>query len=599
MCGISGKLAFSTIQESDRALISSMMRDLNHRGPDQEGRIEIDSSLIFGSNRLTIVDQDGSKQPMQCACGLHFLVFNGEVFNSEHLRMTLDYSFSTKGDTETLLALLCIKGIDFLNEVRGQFAFALYSSTTGELVLGVDQFGIVPLYVLPGADGVLFSSSSRSIAKNLNLGVVNSFLKDSLGKKGFLPGKSAYESIERIPPGNVWTFSKMGFSKRIWHNPSFNMSLAVAENIDVVSLLENAVERATTADCEVGVFLSGGVDSAIVAYFAQKNLPYRLKAYTAVFPGAGSHDDENLAKVTADELDLDHKLVSIEAQDWWNALNLGSRSSDSPLWEPADAAYFLLSKAASLDLKVVLTGEGADELFGGYSKYKLESILIFNWVKKIFTLAHPMIDSLLSPRLGRLFFAIQSKSALSRFERYFGPYWPSEIKIDDLETEKVFSNLDVDTLRDWDLQRYLPVLLDRADQMSMANHLETRPIFLDRDLASYAFSLSPKEMYSFFDTKKPIKKVARQILHKGIINSRKKGFPIPISAWFGGDLYMEVKTLFLSEGKKLQNFISEADLMNILESHKNKKKDYSGQIYHLVAVLIWHSSQERLKTPTR
>lgn len=515
------------------------------------------------------------------------MTFNGEILNYQQLRQEIDYDYITDGDAEVLLALLCTKGLNDLHRLRGQFAFALWDSQKREISLAVDFFGILPLYFSWNKNLLTFSSNAKSISidgPNKNELALQRYLTDRFLKAP----ETCYSDLQRIPPAQVWTFGKDSLSTRNWLKFPYPANRVEPSKAKLLSLIGQAADRVVTADVQIGIFLSGGIDSALVAKLVQERVSYTPKSYTAVWQSTNNFNESISAQNTAAAIGLDHHEVVIGPYDWWDAISSGSKFRDAPMSEPADAAFYLLAKKASQELKVVTTGEGADELFCGYPKYKAERFLQNAALRKILEISADFLPNVFDDKKQRLFAALSCTSRAERFQRYFGTYWEdSEIRMEIGVSDSENLN-SLDALRDWDLRHYLPnVLLDRADRMCMANSIESRPFFLDLDLAEYALSIEAKHHSSFFSTKRILVEAAETILPKVIRHSKKRGFPIPYSDWFRNELFEKMSSLVLEFQEEYPTLVPRANLIKIIHEHKMKVRNHSQKLYNLVSVAKW------------
>jgi len=578
---------FPELLKQDIDFSEKVSQLLLHRGPDSQKQRTVDSSCILGNTRLAIIDIASSEQPLTCNCGNHHLTFNGEIFNYKELRRELNYQFRTNGDTETLLAMLCTRGVDSIHLLRGQFAFALWDSNSQQLSLAVDRFGVLPLYFSDTGDNLRFSSSASSIAthdKSHDLETLTRLLH----QRAIFSPETAYPGVRRVPHGEVWTFSKNSVEIKKWTKQVRKTEGNKPDLNELVRRINQAADRIVVSDVEIGVFLSGGLDSALVAKLVQDRVSYPLKAYTAVWSTKERYNEDESASRTAKLLKLEHHKVEITAADWWRAMEVGTAFRDGPMSEPADAAFFLLSERASKDVKVVTTGEGADELFCGYPKFRAELVSGIRGMRPILKTTHDVLNRLLNERNERLLFATSQKSQYSRFSSYFSTRWPSFSALSYSKSMNFDHHSDLDALRDWDISHYLPsVLLDRADKMAMGNSVEVRPLYLDSDLADFALSIQARKHITFFFTKNLLKAAAKEILPEGMTVEKKMGFLTPFGSWLKSELFEPARNLLLESKSAELLPISTNEMKIMLEEHRNGKRDYSQRIFTLISVALW------------
>ena len=570
-----------------------MVDGLHHRGPDAKNLINFpESGVVLGHTRLSIIDLEGSSQPMTSSSGRFTIVFNGEIFNYQELRKTLDYPFQTNGDTETILAMWELEQEVCLTRLRGQFAFAMWDNVEQKLSLAVDAFGILPLYVAQQDDNIIFGSGMCAL-NNYGTG----FLRDEstvpslLTQRAVSAPKTPYVGVRLLPPGALWEIQNNAITEKFWKQPWRAKSISASRQEKVTTLLgllNRAADRAVTADVEIGVFLSGGLDSAIMAKLTQDRLPYRMHSYTASWAGNAEESELQAATALATYLGLDHTNLIIDAQTWFTAFNESSRFRDAPHSEPADTVFYLLAQRAAQDVKVVVTGEGSDELFGGYPKYKVE-----RWAKRplIQPLAHlANVFKLRSndERVSRIIQALGSKTDEERWDTYFATIWPQSFEVAQPNQDTHSGEVAPSNLRERDLLDWLaPLLLDRADRMAMANSLEVRPIFLDYDIANFALGLSGKEIVARGKTKALLRDVAKLILPENVAKIQKRGFPMPLNTWFRTDLYDQISAVLLQDCPAIDTYIPLKARQELLAAHRDGKQNNTMRIFTLFSVMTW------------
>ena len=591
MCGIAGIVHGKP--NANAEIVEGMIDGLHHRGPDAKSIKNFpESGVVLGHTRLSIIDLAGSSQPMTSASGRFTIVFNGEIFNYQELRKTLDYPFQTSGDTETILALWELEQEKCLTQLRGQFAFAIWDNVERKLSLAVDAFGILPLYVAQQDDSIIFGSGMCALNNHgFRYARDESKIRTLLTQRAVSAPATPYVGVRRLPPGALWEIHNNEIVEKFWKQPWKSEPVTANRQEKVTTLLgllNRAADRAVTADVEIGVFLSGGLDSAIMAKLTQDRLPYRMHSYTASWTGDAEESELQAATALATYLGLDHTNLIIDAQTWFQAFNESSRFRDAPHSEPADIVFYLLAKRAAQDVKVVVTGEGSDELFGGYPKYKVERWAKLPMVQPLARLANSFKLCSNDERLSRLIHAIGSKTDQERWATYFATIWPNS-------SNPALRNRNADTdthssssLRERDLKDWLaPLLLDRADRMAMANSLEVRPIFLDYDIATFALGLSGNEIVARGKTKALLRDVARLILPENVANIQKRGFPMPLNNWFRTELFDQVSTVLLQECPAIDAFITIQERRDLLAAHREGKQNNTMRIFTLLSTMNW------------
>jgi len=592
MCGISGVLTDATSAQAI-SQVSTMNLGIHHRGPDAQATFSSpETNLYLGHTRLSIIDLEGSAQPMTSASGRYTIAFNGEIFNFRELREETPYPYQTEGDTETILALWEIEQEACIRRLRGQFAFAIWDNKESKVSLAVDAFGILPLYVAERDGQVLFgsgmcalNSADQAFLKN------DSVIPALLAQRAVSAPETPYVDVRRLPPGSLWTLSDGEVKEGLWKQP-WVISPAPGSRQEKIStlldLLNRAADRAVTADVEIGVFLSGGLDSAIMAKLAQDRLPYRMRSYTASWSGNTEESELQAASALATYLGLNHTNVVIDAQAWFDALKESSKYRDAPHSEPADAVFYLLAKRAAKDVKVVVTGEGSDELFGGYPKYKVERFAQMPLVRPLARLANVMGFRANDERVSRLLQALGAKTDQSRWATYFATTWPKSFGVANSLNQNLGTQAPAESLRVRDLNDWLaPLLLDRADRMAMANSLEVRPIFLDFDIANFALGLTGSELVHRGKTKALLRDVAKLILPENIANVRKRGFPMPLDAWLITDLYDEVEEILTQACPPVDAHVSLDQRRKLLNDHKSGRCNNTLRLFTLLSTILW------------
>ena len=597
MCGICG--VWSPSNGMPIEVTKSLMLDIQNRGPDASGFVEFaNNQLSLGHRRLSIIDINGSHQPMTSFNQRFTITFNGEIYNYRELRIDLDYPFQTEGDTETILALWEKMGADCISKLRGQFAFAIWDSQNETISFVTDAFGILPLYIYDDGVTLSFSSSAKSLASQFPTSIKDpSQLHSLLTRRAVVAPETVFKGIRRLPPGSLWVYSKNTKKESLW-NPSWgeiqekNKDKRSVKTDTLVRLLNQAADRAITSDVEVGVFLSGGVDSAVVAKLAQERLPYKMHAYTAYWPGDDKSSEINQARKMARELKLNHHLVSIDADSWWSGFIQSSLQRESPIAEPADVVLYLLSERAKQDVKVVLTGEGSDEFFGGYPKNQIEQFASQPGVSSLANFYRSTGLQNSNDKIDRVLSSISEKDSITRWSKYFSTIWPESfgIKYDSVPQWQKYEN-SLRGMRVFDFTEWLaPILLDRADQMAMTHGLEVRPILLDVDIAEFAFSLPAKDLYRLGQTKPLFRDAANLILGRSTTHIPKRGFPIPISEWFAGPLQGKLIEILAQPNTLLDPMISQDSRLKYLYEQQKDKKKHVKRIFTLISLITWFNS---------
>lgn len=604
MCGIAGVLGLR--DAACRAGLERMAASLRHRGPD-ETSVWADGRLGLAHTRLSIIDIAGSHQPMHSVDGTWSIVFNGEIFNYRDLRKDLDYPFATEGDTEVLLAGLVRHGIGFVDRLRGQFAFAAYHHPGSTLHLVRDRLGVLPLYYRHDADGIVFGSEIKAI--NAYTGAAPTVDLDSLD--AYLAGRSVpapftlYAGVAKLPPGHRAEIGETGSPEvhRYWAPPPADHTIAgPAEAIGMADLrIRDAVGSALVADVPVGSYLSGGVDSSlIVAIMKQLRGGAPVDTFAAGF-GDPRFDELEQARRVADRVGTRHHTVQVRAEDFldlWPALTW---HRDAPISEPADIAVFRLAESAREHVKVVLSGEGGDELFGGYPKYRYAS-----WARAARRVppgprrgAGRILDARLPARMSRHRTALRALVAGSEADQlatWFAPFTSEERRAlightpaPERRRRPPEGADDIDRMLRHDLASWLPDnLLERGDRMTMAASLELRPPLLDHRLVEFAFGLPSDLKVRDRVPKWLLKQVARRYLPDEIVFRPKVGFRVPLDRWFRAGLRETTRDRLTGQDSFVGSVLDRRTVSRLLDRHESGRHDEEIRIWTLLSLEVWH-----------
>ena len=602
MCGIAGMLRFDGAPV-DPAMLEAMAERLRHRGPDGAGTWTR-GPVGFAHRRLSIIDPAGSAQPMSSADGRLHACFNGEILNYRGLRNELRYPFRTAGDTEVLLALFRSAGPQGVRRLRGQFAYALYDQDEAALWLFRDRLGILPLYYYADPEQFVFASEIKAI-----LAAVPTAAKpDEQSLDAYLAGRAVpapftfFNGVRKLEPGCLLRVGSGGARQlsTYWARPqadtSVRMSPATAVS-RVDDALTRAVDRCLVADVPVGAYLSGGVDSSLVTAIASRRVGSPLVTVAAAFEGDPRNDETPWARRVSGLLGTDHHEVRVTPADFNELWRLLTWHRDAPISEPADVAVFRLATQARRNVKVMLSGEGSDELFGGYPKYRLarlNDLPVPGW------LARRMADRL-PPALARARVALRALEERTPGERMAGWFAPftSRERAELLGRSARRSGRAADLSGvDGDAVRRLSYLdsgswlsdnlLERGDRMSMAASVESRPPFLDWDVVEAAHTIPSVYKVRFGHTKWVVKQVAHRYLPAEVVLRRKVGFRVPLDRWFRGGLRDFAADLLLDPNSFTSQVMRPAAVRELLARHTSGRANEEIRIWTLLCLEIWH-----------
>ena len=618
MCGIVGMRRFDG-REVDPALLRRMTDQLVHRGPDDDGYWQA-PGIGFGHRRLSIIDLEGSRQPMQA--GDQIICFNGEIFNYQDLRKSLQaggYAFETNGDTEVLLALYRTEGIEGVRRTNGQFAYAIWDATKNELILHRDRLGVSPLYYYWDGNVFLFASEIKALLPAIEGGgqVDEGSLKEYLAYRSVPAPYTLFEGIRKLEAGCRLRLDDGG-TVRIepwWSLPTEAASQDITPEQavrDVESELRDAVSRRLVADVPVGAFLSGGVDSSLItAMTSQLMGGGRVKTFSAGF-GDPRYDELPYAREVSQALGTEHHELLIEPgkfQDLWPKLTW---HRDAPISEPADIAIFQLASMAREHVKVLLSGEGADELFAGYPKY--------GWAERVAIVdrlpaglrekGFRLLERMMPQRAGKARIALRAMAARSesdRFQSWFAPFtayerdalMPGEERA---QHRAITGRAEGDVIQRMlynDCHAWLTDnLLERGDRMAMAASVESRPPFLDHKLVELASRLPSNMKVRDGVTKWVVKEVARKHIPAGIVDRRKVGFRVPLDSWFRGELRDMAGDMLLGPTSFVGSRMNRGIIESMLRDHQLERRDEEIRIWTLLCLEVWHEVFFRGGAPT-
>jgi len=612
MCGFVGFIDSTPIMEKPE-ILKKMTDTIKHRGPDDTDYY-MDEMISLGFCRLSIIDLEGGRQPIINEDGSKVLIFNGEIYNYLSLREDLikkGHMFKTAADSEVVLHGYEEYGSEFLYKLRGMFAFIIWDKSNSELFGARDFFGIKPLYYAEMGDTFLFGSEIKSFIPHpdfervLNRNALENYLSFQ-----YSPGhETFFENVYKIEPAHYFSYKAGKIEiKRYWL-PEFHAderrSLEDWSN-EIENMFNDSVKAHKVSDVEVGAFLSSGVDSSYVACSANVN-----KTYTVGFDKGNKYNEISYAQEFSKLIGVQNKSKVISAEEFFNVIPKIQYHMDEPLADPAAVALYFVCKLASADVKVVLSGEGADEIFGGYNIYR--EPLEYTWYNAIPFPIRKVIGKAAScfpPRRGLNFLVRRGK----KLEDWFiGNAYIFNIKERNRLLKKPvgtpdpsrFVKLYYDMIGDKDpvtKMQFLDInmwlagdILLKADKMSMANSLELRVPFLDKEIMGLASKIPLKYRVNKENTKYALRQAAVCRIPDKWSQKKKLGFPVPIRIWLLEEKYFQkVKNEFLSEASK--EFFDTDILLKLLNDHKKGKADNSRKIWTIYTFLLWYMVYFKMDT---
>ncbi len=610
MCGFVGCIheKEQNFQEAQKELFANMNRIITHRGPDDEGYF-YDEHIQFGFRRLSIIDIESGHQPLTYENDRYWIIFNGEVYNYLEIREELvkaGLTFQTNSDTEVIIALYSHEKEKAVEKLRGMFAFVIWDKQEKTLYGARDQFGIKPFFYFDDGEKTYFASEKKSIAMALESDVINYESLQHYLTYQFVPETNTMsEGINKLEPGHYFT-KKLGEPmdiKRYWR-ASFNpVNKSESEFVkEIKDVLFDSVKMHMRSDVPVGSFLSGGIDSSIIASIAKEFHP-GIKTFSVGFEHNG-FSEIDVAKETADKLGLENISRIITPQEYMNEIPKIMWHMDDPLADPACVPLYFVAQEARKHVTVVLSGEGADELFGGYNIYREpQSLEVFNKIPKAGKALLRAIAAILPE-------GVKGKSFIERGvtpmeQRYIGnakmfteseksqllSIYNKSIDYTDItkplyEESKGYDP--VDRMQFIDIHTWMrgDILL-KADKMTMAHSLELRVPFLDKAVFEVASKIPSSLKTANGTTKYILRKAAESFVPEHVLTRKKLGFPVPIRHWLKDEMNEWAKTII--KESDTEHLLNKSVVLQLLEDHCQGKADNSRKIWTVLMFMVWHS----------
>lgn len=601
MCGFCGY-----INRKEKTHIKKMNDMIAHRGPDDESYY-VDDYIAMGFRRLSIIDLKGGRQPISNEDDTMYITFNGEIYNFKEIKEELikkGHIFKTNTDTEVILHGYEEYKEKILDKLRGMFAFVIWDKKNKTLFGARDHFGQKPFYYSKMQGTFMYASEIKSLLKHPDfLKKVNKeALKPYLTFQTSVLDETFFKNVYKLKPGHYFNydFEKESMEIKKYYEITFNSAKKDIEKLveEIDKTITKSIDYHTISDVPVGSYLSGGIDSSYVVSYLKPN-----KTFTVGF----DYKDFNevpMAKELSDLLHIQNKSELINADSFFENIDKVQYYADEPTANLSAIPLYFLSKLASKDVKVVLSGEGADELFGGYPSYKEDDLL--KKYKKLPLFLRKFIKTIVSPLP-----SFHGKNFLtkggSKLEDYYvgdafifnnkeankilTENYKSDLKFQDITKpyyDKVKDKDDVTKMQYLDMHFWLPNdILLKADKMSMANSLELRVPILDKEVFQLASTIPTEYKISHNTTKYALRKAASKRIPEQWYKRRKKGFPVPIIKWFREEKYYNiVKQTFEEDFTK--EFFNQKTLLKLLEDHYKGKKNNCRKIWTVYVFLIWY-----------
>ena len=603
MCGICG----FTGQVVDRDdVIRNMTEVITHRGPDSDGFFT-DDYISMGFRRLSIIDLDAGHQPIYNEDKSLVLTFNGEIYNYKELRKVLiqkGHKFYTDTDSEVLVHGFEEWQEDLLPKLRGMFGFAIYNTKDKSVFIARDFFGIKPMHYTHIGEDFVYGSEIKSIlehpkfVKKFNTKALDTYLSFQYA----VPPETFFEGVYCLMPGHYLWYRNGEVETTRYFEPRFNPNEEMSEQAavnEIEKVFENSVNAHKIADVEVGCFLSSGVDSSYVStYFADQ------KTFTVGFDFGEKYNEISWAENLSKKIGVEHHTHLISSEEFWDAVPTVQYHMDQPLADPSCIALYFVSRLASQYVKVVLSGEGADELFGGYTCYndprvfKIYQTIVPHCIRKAIRAVCRKLpdikgrdyliracDPHAERYIGNAFMydykqkkdLLKDPSIATRPQDYTRKYYYRCRKYDDV-TKMQYLDINMWMVGD---------ILLKADRMSMANSLELRVPFLDKEVFKVASSLPTRLRCNKSNTKYAMRKAAVRHMPEETAEKEKLGFPVPTRVWLRDEKYYNVvKKKF--KGKTAEKFFNTDVLVEWLDTHFSGKEDNSRRVWTVYVFLVWY-----------
>jgi len=609
MCGIYGMVAEREEALAFPEVVDFMGEALRHRGPDGRAVLAIPRAAI-GTERLRIIDlHERADQPFSSPDGQVWLECNGEIYNAREIRKRYaDYPYRSHSDVETILPLYLDRGIDAIAELDGMFGLAIYDDRTRTLILGRDRAGEKPLFYGRFGDEIVFASELQCllrhprISRELDDVAINEYLK-----LGYIPEpRTPFRDVKRVPAGTYIRFAAGGggATSRYWDPAAFPIEPISARDAirRTQDLIERAVEKQVMSDVPVGVFISGGMDSSILASLASKVIGVdKVHTFSAKF-AEESYDESGDAAELAKLMRTKHVPVRTDEETLREALENVTTRIAEPIADAAVLPTFLLARAAREHVKVILSGEGADELFGGYPTYLGHKIAPMydampSFVRALLRRAVSSVPTsgkkVTVEYLLKKFVTDAEQPWVERHLRWFGTGLPDDIYAN--------SNRELPELPDagphrdalagamlLDYRSYLrDNLLVKVDRATMLSSVEARAPYLDRDVTAFALSLPSDLRVRRLTTKWVLKKAAEKWIPHHVIWRRKRGLSVPTASWINGGLRGEVDRLLAPQRLRAQDIVNEAAVTRLLAEHRSGRANHAKALWAVVMLQYW------------
>lgn len=609
MCGFIGCVhdKSQVFSDGQKQQFENMNTVITHRGPDDDGYF-YDSHVQFGFRRLSIIDIESGHQPLHFENERYWIIFNGEIYNYVELREELlaeGLTFATSSDTEVIIALYSHLKEKAVEKLRGMFSFVIWDKVEKTLYGARDPFGIKPFFYFDDGDKTFFASEKKSILLALENDVLNYDSLQHYLTYQFVPEPHTMsEGISKLEPGHYFT-KKLGSEmeiKRYWKAHFHPVRKSESDFIkEIRDVLFDSVKIHMRSDVPVGSFLSGGIDSSIIASIAKEFHP-AIKTFSVGFDHNG-FSEIDVAKETAEKLGVENISYIITPEEYMNEIPKIMWHMDDPLADPACVPLYFVAREARKHVTVVLSGEGADELFGGYNIYREpQDLEVFNKIPQVGKALLRLIAKMMPEGMRGKSFIERGLTPLE--ERYIGnAKMFSELEKSDLLntynkgldytniTKPLYKESEgydpVDRMQYIDIHTWMrgDILL-KADKMTMAHSLELRVPFLDKAVFEVASKIPTSLKTANGTTKYVLRKAAEGIVPEHVLNRKKLGFPVPIRHWLKSEMNEWAKTIIRESDTEY--LLNKSYVLQLLEDHCQGKADNSRKIWTVLMFMVWH-----------
>ena len=625
MCGVCGVIDLDNSPPLREEELSAMCRTIEHRGPDGT-RTMIRGAMAFGHTRLSVIDTETGWQPISNEDDSVFVILNGEIYNFQALREELSakgHKFRTNSDTEVTVHLYEEEGIEFVKRLDGMFALAVWDEPKGRLVLARDRIGKKPLYFTEREGRLAFASETKALnairteSKQVDPVALASYLT-----YGYVPDPlSIFKGISKLPPAHLLVFDDQGIEiKRYWElNTAIDSTMSREDAVsEIRRLADSAVSARLVSDVPLGFFLSGGLDSSVVVGSAAQASSSTLKTFSIGFEEE-SYSELEYARTIAERFDTNHEEFVVTS-DLVGDLESIVRFADEPLADPSMFPTYYLSRQTRQHVTVALSGDGGDEVFGGYDRYIGLELAnryqrIPGWIRK----------GLIAPLSGMIPESQGKRSNLRRFKRLTYPHadsagqwyrgwmqqfrpeshiraftpdfarslvenggWTDHMELAFAGSAGADGGASVRSAQLVDSTTYLPGdLMAKTDRMSMAHGLEVRSPFLDHHLMEFASTIPSDYTYRGRAGKQILKQAYSDLLPSEIVNRKKAGFTVPLGTWINGTLRGVTQDLLTSEGAEVHKVIEPEFIRQMISEHGAMKQNHSVRLWNLICLEAW------------